>query len=312
MVQTIAESGQRLLATIDSLLELAQIESGRTPFERSPFSPGSVLNAVVAKSRAAAQGKQLVWNTSVGSQVPDILLGDAVRLGLAWSHVVSNAVRFTDHGSISVTLDAKIADLDAVELILLVEDSGVGMNIGRTDGYVLFRDANWTVAQKFGGMGLGLTLSDLIVRQLGGKLELWGQPGVGTKVRLRVVLEAEESSAVQLRLLLHVPNLGERASLVEVLEEPGHRVDLAISLRQTQERLQNYHYEVLLVDADAASSPGWDSLTQAAASQRIPLIGLFAPGKTSLDPCWAAVLTKPVAAAELYETLRKTAARRIS
>ena len=312
MVQTIAESGQRLLATIDSLLELAQIESGRTPFERSPFSPESVLNAVLAKSRATAEEKHLAWNASVGAQVPDILLGDAVRLGLAWSHVISNAVRFTDRGAITITLDAQEVEGGAVALVLLVQDSGVGMNIGRTDGYVPFREADWTTARKFGGMGLGLTLSDLIVRLMGGELELWGQPGVGTKVRLRVVIDAEETAGARLRLLLLEPDHGDRVALVKLLEEAGHRVDLAPTLAQAQGRLQRSPFDALIVTAALASSPEWAPLVRAASASQVPLVGLFSPGETSSAPCWAAVLTKPIITAGLSETLRKAILRRIS
>ena len=308
MVRTIAQSGQRLLATVDNLLELAQFESGQFHLEVSPFSPESVLLSVVSKNEPLAKEKALEWAVETGPGVPPILQGDAVRLGLAWNHILSNAVKFTDRGSISVLLEAKRLTEDRYELDLTVEDTGIGMVTDRFgNGFVPFQQEDSSPTRKFGGTGLGLALADRIARKMKGGLELWGEPGVGTRVRVRVELgiEGVEVRPVsQLRVLLQDPDSLSRLAMVGMLEKLGHRVDLVSTPQQAEERMGTAVYEAVMVEFPT-DAPIWGRLTDAAAGKKVLLVGLapldfLQPQATP----WTVTIVKPVTYLGLQEVLK--------
>lgn len=184
MVQTIGESGQRLLSTIDNILELAQFESGQFQLEAAPFSPRAVLEAVSTKHAPAAAEKGLAWEVRVNDSLPPVLEGDPVRLGQAWGHLLSNAVKFTRQGAVLVVLESRSLSEGQLELTLVVEDTGIGYRGPRDGaGFQPFHQEDGSLTRRFGGTGLGLTLCDRLVRAMDGGLSLWGEPGVGTKVR---------------------------------------------------------------------------------------------------------------------------------
>ena len=308
MVRTIAQSGQRLLSTVDNLLELAQFESGQFHLEVSPFSPESVLLSVVSKNEPLAKEKVLEWVVETRPGVPPILQGDAVRLGLAWNHILSNAVKFTDRGSISVLLEAKRLTEDRYELDLTVEDTGIGMATDRFgNGFVPFQQEDSSPTRKFGGTGLGLALTDRIARKMGGGLELWGEPGVGTRVRVRVELEMEGvgvETVSQLRVLLQDPDPLSRLAMVGMLEKLGHRVDLVSTPQQAEERLETATYETVMVEFPS-DTVTWGRLGEAAAGRKVLLVGLAPLGFAQPQAAaWTATIMKPVTYLELQEVLK--------
>ena len=308
MVRTIAQSGQRLLSTVDNLLELAQFESGQFQLEVSPFSPESVLLSVVSKNEPLAKEKVLEWVVETGPGVPPILQGDAVRLGLAWNHIVSNAVKFTDRGSISVLLEAKRLTEDRYELDLTVEDTGIGMATDRFgNGFVPFQQEDSSPTRKFGGTGLGLALTDRIARKMGGGLGLWGEPGVGTRVRVRVELEmegVEDEPVSQLRVLLQDPDSLSRLAMVSMLEKLGHRVDLVSTPEQAEERLETATYEAVMVEF-SSDDPTWGRLAKAAAGKKVLLVGLAPLGLVQPQAAaWTATIMKPATYLGLQEVLK--------
>lgn len=189
MVQAILQSGQRLLATVDNLLELAQFETGQFHLENAPFSPRAVLDSVVAKHVEAAAQKRLEWKISSSPDLPLVLEGDAIKIGQAWNQVLSNAVKFTEQGSITVNLESHKTARGRSELVLNVADTGIGLADERSGRWFRpFHQEDGSLTRKFGGTGLGLALCDRIVREMGGGLSLCGTRGEGTRVRVWVDL----------------------------------------------------------------------------------------------------------------------------
>lgn len=187
MVSHIVRSGQRLLETVDNLLDLAQFDTGRVQWEDSPFAPQSVFESVTAKYRGAAEDKGLRFEVKLDPSVPLICQGDPVRMGQAWGHVLSNAVKFTASGSVtsSLTLETRSDGPDVLRFV--VADTGVGFSPGeRSKSFVPFRqeDSSWT--RKFGGTGVGLALCDRIARALGGGLTVESRVGEGATVTVLV------------------------------------------------------------------------------------------------------------------------------
>lgn len=312
MVQTILHSGQRLLATVDNLLELAQFETGQFRLETAPFSPRAVLDSVVAKHNDLVSQKSLKWEVTADPDLPAILEGDAVRIGQAWNHILSNAVKFTDEGTIKVHLEARITPGARSELILNVHDTGIGLSHERSGQWFMpFHQEDGSLTRKFGGTGLGLALCDRIVRKMGGGLSLLGEPGKGTRVRVWVNLghkpgqvEGEEQG---LRVLLQDPDPVSSLVVVKLLEKAGHRVDFVTTLEEAKSRIGSGFYEVLLTEVPSLPSELLRSLKDPP-TEELHLIGLYTLGSESppeTDGFWTATLTKPVTYHNLESALKK-------
>jgi len=302
MVQTILMSGQRLLATVDNLLELAQFETGQFHLENAPFSPRAVLDAVVAKHSDLSAEKALTWKVSSALDLPVVLEGDAVRIGQAWNHVLSNAVKFTDRGSITVYLEANRTPEGRSELTLSVTDTGIGLSHESSGQWFKpFHQEDGSLTRKFGGTGLGLALCDRIVRKMGGGLSIRGEPGVGTSVRVWVDLGNERISARSsphgLRVLLQDADPVNGLVMVKLLEKAGHRVDFVPTLNLAQERLGFGFYEVLMTEAPPANPQTLVALKEISLNPELHLIGLYALGAgppKENGVAWTASLMKPV------------------
>jgi len=149
--------------------------------------PRAVFESTVAPFRGQASDKNLAWSALVAPDVPEVVEGDAIRLGQAWGHLLSNAVKFTAQGSISVYLGATPSTSGACKLTFEVEDTGIGLD-ETPPGFSPFHQQDDSLTRKFGGTGLGLALCERIVQAMGGGLSLQGKRGVGTKGRAWVTL----------------------------------------------------------------------------------------------------------------------------
>lgn len=229
-VDHLLASGQRLLVTVDNLLDLAQFETGAAQVENHAYSPTSVFETVVNQYRPQAQAKGLAFSYQVEAETPVVSRGDPVRLAQAWGHVLSNAIKFTEVGSVSVTLQAPKDPITGDWLEFTVVDSGIGFPEGASlESFTPFQqvDGSWT--RKFGGNGLGLALCDRISRALGGSLGITRRPEGGTLVRVLVA----HSQGPQVRgnhpprqILVQENDPATRLALTRMLETEGHRVDV--------------------------------------------------------------------------------------
>lgn len=312
MAQTILQSGQRLLGTIDNLLELAQFETGQFRLEPGPFSPKVVLDSVVKKHEAVAREKNLAWQVSTDPDLPIVLEGDAVRIGQAWNHVLANAVKFTQQGSISIHLQATRTHQGKTELILNVQDTGIGLS-GEFSGkwFMPFHQEDGSLTRKFGGTGLGLALCDRIVRMMGGGLSLQGVAGTGTKVRVWVELGREPETGGRPHrwsILLQDSDPVGSLAMVRMLEKEGHRVDYVTTLEHAVQRLETVPYDAFILDAVNLGGENLRRLAPFGPPPGPALVGVFpfgqAPAQTDQVP-WSAILTKPVTYLSLHAALRR-------
>jgi signal transduction histidine kinase len=316
MVATIQASGQRLLGTVDNILELARFEAGQFRLETLPFAPRTVLEVAMEPFRVLAAEKKLGWTTVVAPEVPEVVEGDAVRLGQAWSHLLSNAVKFTSSGSIGVHLGARASISGACELTFEVEDTGIGVDDETSLILSAFHQHDDSLTRKFGGTGLGLALCDRIVRAMGGEISLRGKRGVGTTVLASVVLGRAGFTAAGggegLRVLLLEPAPDHGLALVKLLEEGGHRVDLVSTVARVRERLAGDDYEAVLLDA-ATNRLDLEDLGRTAAERGTHLIAVVAPGSSAPDEAvWTAQVRVPVTAQALRSALEKCLFRKLS
>ncbi|NRR29434.1 CHASE domain-containing protein [Oxalobacteraceae bacterium] len=196
-LEMIRQSGQSLLSILNDVLDFSKIEAGRMELEPGPFRLGDVLDAVAAIMTVNAGEKDLELAIGVGPGVPASLVGDALRLQQALVNLVGNAVKFTEQGAVSVLVDcASRADDGALTLRVTVRDSGIGMSAEQLERlFRPFTQADASMSRRFGGSGLGLTISSRIVQMMSGAIEVESVPGQGSSFTISVPLQAQGDGA---------------------------------------------------------------------------------------------------------------------
>ena len=271
MIGTIRDSGEGLLTILNDVLDLAKIEAGKMSIDRDAFVPAQLLDQV----RALFEPKTLTSGLalSIHSDAPcrDRWLGDANRLQQVLNNLIGNAVKFTQHGS--VTISARIeraADGDI--LVLSVEDTGIGMSPDQVNKvFDEFEQAEGSTARRFGGTGLGLSITKRLVTLMGGEISLRSETGKGTQatVRLPVSAAPDQPPTPQvpiatrtvdlsgLRVLVADDNQTNRKILETMLGALGLQVTLACDGHEACRTYELARFNLLLLDI---SMPGLDGI----------------------------------------------------
>jgi PAS domain S-box-containing protein len=183
----IVASGKHLNSIINDLLDLSKIAAGHMELETITFSLSAMLAhcTSVMNYRAAEKGLQLI--ESIDDAVPDVLLGDPLRIEQIVLNLVSNAIKFTTTGSIKIRVSQHAREENRVCLDIDVEDTGIGMRPEDFERlFKPFSQADATVSRKFGGTGLGLSISKQLATMMDGDISVSSREGSGTTFKLRI------------------------------------------------------------------------------------------------------------------------------
>ena len=188
--ETIETSGNDLLALINDILDISKIEAGKLELQPRRFRVGPTLEKLRSQFNASAADKGLTLEVSTGSDTPEEIETDPQRLEQVLKNFLSNAIKFTDNGKVTIELSGR----DNGRLSFTVRDTGVGIPADKQKAiFEPFRQADGTVSRKYGGTGLGLSISRELAHLLGGEVSVSSQPGEGSAFTL--VLPAEYQPA---------------------------------------------------------------------------------------------------------------------
>jgi len=332
----ISSSGNHLLGLIDDILDLSKIDAGKLVLEEQDFTLTKLLSNITAMFDNAVATKGLSLLIKI-SNLPKVLHGDFNRLSQALVNYLSNAVKFTEHGSI--TLQGRVLEETNEGYLLRFEVIDTGIGILPEDQARLFNafeQADNTTTRKYGGTGLGLAINRRLARLMGGDVGVKSTPGKGSTFWLDVQLGKGDPLAIEpdialtekARTVLHREYQGQRILLVEddplnqevaamLLKDVGLSVDLAENGEQAVRMARESNYAVILMDVQM---PKQDGLSATAAIRKIvgretvPIIAMTA---NAFDEdklkCLSAgmndFLSKPVNPDCLFETLLKWLAR---
>jgi signal transduction histidine kinase/ActR/RegA family two-component response regulator len=193
-VATIRESGDNLQRILNDILDLSKLEAGRLEFEAIEFSPKMLVESVAAVIRTNAKGKGLGVKVEIDPGLPPALRGDVARIRQVLLNLATNAVKFTDHGGVTIAVACRSRRdlLAAVEWS--VSDSGIGIDPDRLNRlFTNFAQADASINRRFGGTGLGLAISRRIIEQMGGKIAVTSTPGQGSTFSVTLVLPWSEA-----------------------------------------------------------------------------------------------------------------------
>jgi two-component system, sensor histidine kinase len=189
LLQTVTASAEHLLGVVNQVLDLSKIEAGKVEIEDAILDVRTTVQVVIGMFGKATRDKGVALELVVGAEVPLHVRGDPLRLRQVLANLVSNAVKFTATGRILVTVAAVESRGQGRRLVLSVEDTGIGIpQAAMSRIFDAFAQSDASDARRFGGTGLGLTISRLLVRLMDGELVLRSCPGEGTRATVDLPL----------------------------------------------------------------------------------------------------------------------------
>ena len=180
-LRLLKSSSQHMLTLLERVLELSRSESSSFALAETPFALPLVVKDVISTFESVARAKGLTLRSSIGDGIPPVLIGDPIAIRQILSNLVGNAVKFTDEGSVTVTVALREASTDALTLAIAVTDTGIGIPADVVDRiFNEFTQASYETAMRFGGTGLGLTIARRLLALYGSVIEVQSAPGEGS------------------------------------------------------------------------------------------------------------------------------------
>ena len=292
-LRVIRESGESLLAILNDVLDLSKIEAARLELEEAPFNIGELARGAHAAFSGVASQKGLAFDLTIEEAAQGTYLGDSTRVRQVLYNLVSNALKFTEHGEVRVAIRAADAGL-----VLTVSDTGIGIAPERLGQlFEKFEQADASVTRRFGGTGLGLAICRELAQLMGGSVTVESRQGEGSTFTATLPLRrdaalpgipTERDSADQagdlptLRVLAAEDNAINQLVLRTMLQQAGVDPTIVADGRQAIEAWEQAEWDVILMDIQMPEMDGL-SATRAireregqTGRRRTPIIALTA------------------------------------
>ncbi|MFN0126973.1 MAG: response regulator [Verrucomicrobiales bacterium] len=270
-VSKVHNAGTSLLAIINDILDFSKIEAGKLDLETIDFKLDDVISSVTTLTAQKAHEKGLEFLAHAEPGLPEVLLGDPLRLGQILTNFVNNAVKFTEHGEIRLEIEQLERTGEKVQLKFSVSDTGLGMTKEQSAKlFQPFTQADMSTTRKHGGTGLGLTICRRLVELMGGRIWIESEPGVGSTFYFTIWLGVGSATGsgkivpeklAELRVLVVDDNPAAREILQEPLSSLASRVDVVASGKEAITAIQQHDaidpYDIVFMDW---RMPGMDGL----------------------------------------------------
>ncbi len=331
-IAKVHSAGTALLGIVNDILDFSKIEAGKLEIEQVPFRLRDVLDNVLALLGDRASEKGLVLRVETAPDLPDTLVGDPLRLGQIVTNLVSNAIKFTESGRIDIHLAAAERDANRLQLRVQVRDTGIGMTGQQAARlFQAFSQADGSTTRRYGGTGLGLTISKALVEAMGGHIGVQSTPGAGSCFSFDVWLgwcsgspaapcappaaaEPGDAPLRGVRLLLAEDNEINQQIAVELLQGAGAAVQVAHNGREALDALQaGQTFDAVLMDLQMPVMDGLQATHAIRSDPRhaaLPIIAMTAHAMASeRERCLAAGMvdhvTKPIDPQALFRALAR-------
>ena len=325
-LELVRSSSEALLMILNDILDYSKIEADHLELESIPFDVSKVVHATASLLAVRAREKHLELLTEIASVVPRAVRGDPTRLRQVLMNLIGNAIKFTEQGEVVVSVSTMAVADDHVRLRFAVRDTGIGIAPEHREAvFKEFAQADATMTRRYGGTGLGLTISQRMVQLMGGELEVTSEVGRGSEFSFTIPLPAEIGSPGRVapvaalagrRMLVVDDNETNRRILHGMLAAEAVKVDevataadgLAALRRAVAKRAA---YDLAILDVQMPDMDGFQLATAVRADKTLAgtrLLMLTSTGQRGDgERCRAlgirGYLTKPISRADLLEAL---------
>jgi signal transduction histidine kinase/DNA-binding response OmpR family regulator len=272
-MDAIRKSSNTLLHIVNDVLDLSKIEAGKITMEEIDFSLRDCIEQVHQLLKLKAEEKSLLFHAIVDDVIPDILIGDPTRLKQVLINLAGNAIKFTAQGSVMVEVTLVSETAAQTSLKLSVKDTGIGIPTDKMEEiFESFSQAHNSDTRKFGGTGLGLTISKQLIVLQGGELIVESSEGAGScfyfildfKKGSAPGIEKQSAMALQLppdmRILVADDNEYNRIVCIETLKSRAEvHIDSALNGLEVLEQLKANDYDVILMDIQMPDMDGYEA-----------------------------------------------------
>ncbi len=317
-------SGNALIVLINDILDLAKVDAGKMTFEQTPFKMSMSIAAMMHLFETKIQEKNLELVKEYDTKIPEVLIGDSVRLHQIILNLVSNAVKFTNQGKITASVRLLCEDEETVMLEFAIADTGIGIAENKLDKiFENFQQASSSTSRLFGGTGLGLAIAKQLVESQGGKISVKSKIDEGSifsfTLSFKKTKEAAEAENTLVELHTEVKNI--KVLVVEdialnqllmktLLDDFGFERDIADNGKIAIEKLQMKAYDIILMDLQMPEMNGFEATEyiRNVMKSTIPIMALTADVTTvDLAKCKAVgmndYIAKPVDEKLLYSKI---------
>ena len=276
-LDNIMVSAESLLVIINDILDFSKIEV-KLEFEKKPFDLSAVIEKNISQQIVKANEKSLQLKYKIPDNIPT-LIGDELRLSQILTNLISNAIKFTEKGYVNLVVRVIDRVEDAISLQFSVIDTGIGINKEKLDDiFQSFSQESSSTTRKYGGTGLGLTISKQLVELQGGQMTVKSRKGLGSEFSFTItygitytpvdkasdVVEIEKIDTVnpirsKVKILLVEDNRINRLLAVSILQNSGFQVDYAESGVEAIEKLEKNHYHLILMDLHMPEMDGYST-----------------------------------------------------
>jgi PAS domain S-box-containing protein len=333
--ETVRNSAESLLGIINDILDFSKIEAGKLEFETLDFDLRETVEGAVKLLAERAAEKRIELRCLVPDDVPPALRGDPGRLRQILTNLVSNAIKFTEHGEVFVQVATLSEHPGHVTLEFKVRDSGIGIPAEvQARLFRAFTQADGSTTRKYGGTGLGLAICRQLVERFGGAIRVDSEPGRGATFSFTARLEQQPADGAALRKAQAPPRLDNRRALVvddnainqkvarQQLRRLGYQADAVGNGQEAIRALLQIPYDIVLMDVQMPGMDGYEATRRIRALQgtgqlkQPPHIIAMAANALQGDreKCLEAgmneYITKPVQMDELRAALARGAAAR--
>ncbi|MCZ2721417.1 PAS domain S-box protein [Marinomonas sp. 15G1-11] len=275
-LQTINKSAKSLLHLLNDVLDSAKLDKGKMELEWKTFSLIEEIDTVISTLWLQAHNKGLKLELIVDKNLAPFYWGAPDRIRQILTNIIGNAIKFTDKGEVLLSVHVHTSE---EEIIFTIRDSGIGMTEEQVNRiFDAFTQADASMNRKFGGTGLGTTISKQLVELMGGTIEVESELNIGTEFTIRIPLKVSEKTVsldkkftIQLPTLkiLVVDDIQQNIDLLRILlERDGHSVITASNGEEALVQMQQSHPNIVLMDIQM---PIMDGLTTAKTRRQIEI-----------------------------------------
>jgi PAS domain S-box-containing protein len=326
-INAIKLSGDSLIVLINDILDLAKVDAGKMTFEQIPFKLAVSVSAILHLFEAKLQENNLELHKEYDKNIPEVLMGDPVRLNQIILNLVSNATKFTKEGKITISVRMLEEKSDSVKIEFCVADTGIGIPENKLNSiFDNFQQATTGTTRQYGGTGLGLAIVKQLVEAQGGKISVTSKVGKGSnfcftlafkKTDLKVEAESEKyepanSGSKNAKVLVVEDVKLNQVLMKTLLEEGGFETEIASNGKVAIEKMKQANYDIVFMDLHMPEMNGFEATEYIRKNMHseVPIIALTADVTTvDVEKCKAVgmddYISKPIDDKILYKKLNK-------